>query len=113
MLDLGSGDGRIVRMASKSGALCVGVEISPVLYWWSRMRSVGMKNVHFLREDLWNMSLSDVDVLTLFFIYPKMGKLKEKIIREMKPGARVISYGFRFPDWKYIENDGKVYLYIV
>ena len=35
MIDLGSGDGRIVCEAAKTGAKCVGVEISPFLYWWS------------------------------------------------------------------------------
>ena len=115
LMDLGSGDGRIVLAAAKTGARCIGIEINPLLYYFSKLR-IGLKkakNVTVVRQDLWQTELSDVDVLTIFFIAPKMGKLQAKIQKEMKAGARVVSYGFRFPDWQFQEKDDKVYLYIV
>lgn len=115
LMDIGSGDGRIVFAAAVRGAYCVGIEINPLLYWksrWTQYRQK-IKNVEFRRENLWDIDLSDVDVLTLFFIHHKMEKMKQKILREMKPGSRVVSQGFYFPDWQYAKKDGKVYLYFV
>lgn len=115
LLDLGSGDGRILHAATKSGCKCIGIEINPILYHWSRLKTrlKKLKNVEIRRENLWKTNLSDVDILSLFFIAGKMNKLHKKILREMKPGSRVVSYGFKFPNWQYSEKNGRIYLYIV
>lgn len=115
MVDLGSGDGRIIIQAAKTGADCVGIEINPLLYFWSlfRIKINHLKNVTVCRNDLWKINLVDVDVLTLFFIHTKMDRLHFKISKEMKPGSRIITYAFKFPDWKYQTKNDKIYLYIV
>lgn len=113
LLDLGSGDGRILKKAAPMVKQAIGIEINPLLYWWSKARLSKHKNVTVIRQDLWKTNLSNVDVLTLFFIAGKMHLLMLKIKKEMKPGSRVVSYGFKFPDWPYAKKDGKVYLYIV
>lgn len=115
MMDLGSGDGRIVFEAAKTGARCVGIEINPVLYYWSRIKQ-GIrprKNVLFRRESLWDTDVSHIDVLTIFFIHPKMEKLMKKLRTEMKPGALIVSYAFTFPGWPYEIKDDKIYVYRV
>lgn len=114
-MDLGSGTGRIVFAAAKTGATCVGVEINPFLYLFGRARAIlgRYRNVSFSRADLWKADLSRVDVLTIFFIYDKMPALYAKLKKEMKPGARVVSNIFTFPDWPYEKKDGNVYLYRV
>lgn len=114
LMDLGSGDGRIVIAAAKTDAKCIGIEINPLLYWWSKLKTkkLGLENVEIRRQDLWKTDLSQVDVLTLFFINTKMKKLKQKIKKEMKPGSRVLSYAFKFPDWEFGEKHDKIYLYI-
>ncbi len=112
ILDIGSGDGRVLLAANKSGAKCVGVEISPVLYWWSRLRCAG-KNIKIYKKDFWNFDISDVNILMVYCIPGKMKKLEEKIKKEMKPGSKIISNGFKFPDWQYTKKDGRVYLYII
>lgn len=113
LMDLGSGDGRILRKSAKYVKRAIGIEINPLLFWWSKMRLANYKNIEIRRENLWNVDLSNVDVLTIFFIAHHMNALEKKIKKEMSPGSRIISYGFRFPDWQHIEKDGKVYLYIV
>lgn len=114
-MDLGSGDGRVVFEGGKVGARSIGIEINPVLLWWSRFCSLfqGQVSVRFFNKNLWTTDLSTVDVLTLYFIRGKMEKLKEKVQREMKPGSRVVSYAFTFPGWQYAKKDGKVYLYVL
>jgi len=115
VMDLGSGDGRVVCAVAETGAVCVGVEINPVLHVWSRLRAwVGEHaNVQCKRENLWKTDLSAVDVLFVYFIPNRMEKLHQKIVREMKPGSRIISHGFVFPSWQYEEKNGKMYLYVL
>jgi len=112
-VDLGSGDGRVVFEAAKTGAQCVGVEINPALYWASLLKAWGKKNIFFKRKNFWNVDLSDVDVLFIYFIPEKMERLRKKIEREMKSGSRVLSHGFQFPSWQYNKKNGKIYLYNV
>ena len=113
LMDLGSGDGRIVKAAAPLVARAVGVEINPVLYWLSRWRLRQVKNVEIRREDLWQTDLSNIDVLAVYFINNKMEQLAGKIKREMKLGSRIVSHGFQFPNWNWVRKDDKVYLYIV
>lgn len=112
-MDLGSGTGRLVFAAAKKGATSIGIEINPFLYWWGRARAFfGRYNhVSFSRADLWTTDVSHVDVLTIFFIKDKMPRLKEKLRKEMKPGSRIVSNIFTFPDWPYEKKEGNVYLY--
>ena len=113
LIDLGSGDGRILRKAAPSVKKAIGIEINPLLYYWSRVILAKHRNIEVRRESLWATDISEADVITLFFIAGKMNQLKTKIKKQAKPGTRVVSYAFKFPDWQYVKNDGKVYLYIV
>ncbi|MFZ2978618.1 MAG: hypothetical protein WA057_03030, partial [Candidatus Magasanikiibacteriota bacterium] len=100
-------------IASPKCKKCIGIEINPFLYWWSKIKLRKIKNITILREDLWKTDLKQTDVIMLYFIQSKMEKLKTKIIKEMKPGARVISYGFSFPDWQPERICGNIRLYRV
>ena len=115
LMDLGSGDGRILCAAAARRARAIGIEINPALIWWSRLvsRRGGHGDITIRRENLWRADVSGADVLTLFFIRGKMPALEAKLGREMKPGARVVSYGFTFPNWPIQARDGKIYLYVV
>jgi len=114
-MDLGSGDGRILFLASENVKQAIGIEINPVLYCYSKLKNKikQKQNIEIIRGNLWNTDLSKVDVLTLFFMQDKMEKLGEKIKREMKPGSRVVSNTFSFPNWEVKEKDGNIKLYIV
>lgn len=115
-IDLGSGDGRIVMEAAKSDAICTGIEINPTLLVWSRVRA-WMRGqagkVSFQRQNLWLTDVSEADVVSIFFIHPKMNKLMKKLQREMKPGAKVLSYRFKFEGWPSESDDDNIHLYIV
>ena len=109
---MGSGDGRLLRAAAPLVKQCVGIEINPLLYYWSRFLCRNYKNITIKRQDLWTTDLREINVISLFFIAHKMDKLAIKLSRELKTGARVVSYGFKFSSWKPTEKNGKVYLYI-
>ncbi|MBT3419423.1 MAG: class I SAM-dependent methyltransferase [Candidatus Magasanikbacteria bacterium] len=115
VVDLGSGDGRMLFAVAKTGATCIGIEINPVLCFYANMKAriKGIENVHTKKENLWKTDLQHTNVLMLYFWPTKMDDLQKKIEKEMKPGSRVISHAFHFPNWKPEEKSGNVYLYIV
>lgn len=117
LMDLGSGDGRIVFFIAKhTSAKAIGVELNPLLYMYAMMKRFFSKQksqILFLKKDLWSVDLSEVDVLTLFFIKQKMPALEEKIKKEMRPGSQVISYLFSFEGWQPEKKHGSIFLYRV
>lgn len=110
--DLGSGDGRLLRAASPLVKECVGIEINPLLYYWSKFLCRRYKNITVKRQDLWTVDMRAADVVSLFFIAHKMDKLGIKLNEELKPGARVVSYGFKFTTLQPARRNGKVCLYV-
>ncbi len=115
LMDLGSGDGRIVLLTAKRGVRATGIEINPILVAVSRLKAKVLRRntAVFTRQDLWKTNLRDVDVLTLFFIKPFMEELQTKIVKEMNPGSRIVSHMFTFHDWQPTKKHGTIYLYIV
>lgn len=114
-VDIGSGDGRIVAALSKAGANALGIEINPLLVLWSKCKYGGMAHkdmLHFRWASMWNVDFSQFQVVTLFGMSYIMKDLEKKLLRELKPGSRVICNSFPFPNWKVTKHHGSVYLYI-
>ena len=104
LYDLGSGDGRIVLTAArKYGIKAVGFEISPDLVKTSRQHiaKAGLEHLAEIREeDIRNVDLSPATVLTLY-LYPGANlRLRPAIVRQLKPGSRVVSLQFTMGSWK-------------
>src|SRR5260221_700570 len=93
VIDLGSGDGRIMITAAKRhGARGFGVEIDPRLVKRSNeeAKRVGVADrVKFLQQDLFNTDFHEAAVLTLYLLPDVNIALRPKILAELKPGARV------------------------
>jgi trans-aconitate methyltransferase len=102
--DLGSGDGRIVITAARRyGVHAVGFEIDPELVQKSRdsIRKVGLRHLASIRDqDLFTADISHASVLTLYLLSQINLKLRPRILSEMRPGSRVISYRWDMGDWK-------------
>ncbi len=102
--DLGSGDGRIVITAAKKyGARGVGIEIDPALVKLAteRAAAAGVSDrVRFVTEDLFAANISDATVVTLYLLQSINERLRPKLVRELKPGTRVVSHVFNMgPEW--------------
>lgn len=113
-VDLGSGDGRIVIEMAKKGAEAHGYEVNPILVWISRrkIKNLGLQDRAFIHwKSFWKANLKKYDVITLFQFYTIMKKLEEKLQKEIKKKARVVSYYWKFPDWKIIKRDKNIFLY--
>jgi ubiquinone/menaquinone biosynthesis C-methylase UbiE len=104
VIDLGSGDGRIVITAArKYGARGRGYDIDPELVNRSRAtaRKLGLEpQVGFVEEDVLKADIREATVVTLYLLPAMMHELRAKLLRELKPGTRIVSHDFDFGDWK-------------
>jgi SAM-dependent methyltransferase len=102
--DLGCGDGRIVIAAVREfGARGVCVDIDPQRIAESRenARAAGVtENIRFLNQDLFATDVSEASVVMLFLSPDLNLKLRPKLLRELKPGARIVSHWHDMGDWK-------------
>jgi cyclopropane fatty-acyl-phospholipid synthase-like methyltransferase len=113
--DLGSGDGKIVIEFAKLGSEAHGFEINPILVWISRMRIKRLKlqDTAFIHQkNFFKQDFSGFDIITSFQFIHFMPELEDKLKKELKKEARVISNTWKFPNWKYKKRLGDVYLYI-
>ena len=104
VVDLGSGDGRILIAAARSlGARGLGVDIDPARIRESTANAAAAGVAHrvtFRREDLFQTPLGDADVLTLYLSNDINFRLRPRILAQMRPGARVVSHDFNMGDWR-------------
>ena len=103
VIDLGSGDGRIVIVAAKRfGASGLGVEIVPDLVRQSRenARRAGVaERAEFREEDLFKTDLSRATVVTLYLL-PEVNLQLRPRLQALKPGTRIVSHDWDMGDWK-------------
>lgn len=125
LYDLGCGDGRIVITAAKKmDCRGVGVDIDPQRIKDSRENAVRAKvtdRVQFFQQDLFEANISEATVVTLYLLTSVNLKLRPKLLRELKPGTRVVSHDFSMGEWRpdktskvsdYYENH-TVYYWVV
>ena len=104
LYDLGSGDGRIVITAARRyGIKAVGFEINPALVKDARdsIKEAGLEHLVEIREqDVRTVDLAPASVLTMY-LYPAANlRLRSKILRQLKPGSRVVSHAFGMGNWQ-------------
>lgn len=104
LYDLGSGDGRIpIAAAQQYGIRAVGIEIDPKLITESeenaRLANVSAL-VRFRNEDMFHIDVSEATVVTLYLSEKLNVLLRPKLLRELRPGSRILSHDFRMGDWK-------------
>jgi SAM-dependent methyltransferase len=102
--DLGCGDGRIVIAAAKDfGARAVGIDIDPqrIREANENAKKAGVQNrVKFIEQDLFKADFHEATVVTLFLLPQVNLQLKPKLLKELKPGTRIVSNTFDMGDWK-------------
>ena len=120
VVDLGSGDGKIVITAAKRfGARARGYEFSPDLVEVSR-RNARIDGVadraRFVQGDMFDADFRDATVVTLYLLTSLNLKLRPKLL-DMRPGTRVVSHVFRMGDWEPDETAktgaSEIYLWVV
>ena len=103
LIDLGSGDGRIVITAAKRyGASGHGIDIQDSLVELARKnaREQGVADrARFIQGDLFESDLSRADIVTVYLLPSTVPKLVPKLLAELKPGARVVSHDYALDPW--------------
>jgi precorrin-6B methylase 2 len=105
LYDLGSGDGRIPITAAQKYNVrrAIGIEINPELVRRSQANAqqAGVSDrVQFSQQDLFQTNLSDATVVTLYLLSSVNLKLRPKLLRELKPGTRIVSHNYGMGNWK-------------
>jgi precorrin-6B methylase 2 len=106
VIDLGSGDGRIVITAAKRGARALGIEYNSELVALSKRNAAKEKvgeRAQFVQGDLFESDISRATVITMFLSETLNRKLRRRILN-LKPGIRVLSYSFTMGGWKADET---------
>jgi SAM-dependent methyltransferase len=102
--DLGCGDGRIVIAAAKEyGARGVGIDINPERIAEAKdnaKKASVEKLVSFEENDLFDADIHEASVVTLFLLSSVNLKLRPKLLKDLKPGTRIVSNTFDMGDWK-------------
>ena len=105
VIDLGSGDGRIVLTAARLfGARGLGAEIQEDLLKASNesARREGLADrVRFVKQDLFKANVAPATVVTMYLIPETVEKLRDKLLAELRPGARIVSHDYTFAGWAF------------
>jgi len=104
LIDLGSGDGRIVIAAAKKfGARGFGVDLNEKLVELSKQyaREEGVVDrTAFYVQDLFMTDISKADVVTMYLLQEANLELRPKVLKDLRPGTRVVSHAFHLGDWR-------------
>ena len=103
VIDLGSGDGRIVLAAAKRGARALGVELNADLVQLSKeeaQRQGLSERADFVVKDMFQTDLSPASVLTTYLLPHLNVRVRPQLLAQMKPGARVVTYAFHMGEWQ-------------
>ena len=116
VVDLGSGNGKIIIAFAKKGIESHGYEINPLLVWISRRRikKLGLEDKAFIHwKNFMNQNLHEYNVICIFQIWYMMDKLEKKLKKELKKGSKIVSNTWKFPNLKIKKQNKGVYLYEV
>jgi len=119
--DLGCGDGRIVISAAKKyGARGVGIDINPARIQEARVnaRLAGVADrVNFEVNDIFEAEIRNATVIAVYLLPEANMRLRPRLIRELRPGTRIVSHSFDMGDWKpdkdVIVDGAHVYLWTI
>ncbi|MFI5212371.1 MAG: hypothetical protein ACHQTE_00225 [Candidatus Saccharimonadales bacterium] len=115
LVDIGSGDGVVLRQAAAYGASAIGYELNPILVWISRFLSRHQPNVRVYLADFWFVHLPpETTVVYTFGESRDIAKMAQKVAAEaerLQKTLAFISYGFAVPNLTPVKKVGAYYLY--
>ncbi|GIW61894.1 MAG: 50S ribosomal protein L11 methyltransferase [Patescibacteria group bacterium] len=114
VVDLGSGDGRVVIALARAGFDVVGFEIRKELVERSlqKIAALGLdQKITIYHQNFWDANLSEFDLIYIYGMQSMLAKLEEKLETEMKVGAKFISNIFPLPRWKPQKVKDNFYVY--
>ncbi|XP_012283997.1 protein FAM173B isoform X2 [Orussus abietinus] len=110
LIDVGSGDGRIVLAAARKGFKADGVELNPWLIAYSKIKAATQglaSKTAFFRRDLWKFNLTKYDNIVIFGVEQMMTEIEEKFISELRKDSVVVVCRFPLPNLKPVSMQGQ------
>jgi len=112
LLELGSGDGRILKAAARRGLYAVGYELNPFLVLYSKIYLWKYrKQTKVIWANFWKKKWPKADGIFVFLLQPYMEKLDKKIIQEYKGNVKLVSFAFTIESRKPAKEKDGLYLY--
>lgn len=112
LLELGSGDGRVLKAAAQQGLCAVGYELNPLLVVYSKIMTWKYrKQVKIIWGNYWKKNWPQVDGIFVFLLQPYMERLDQKVARDCKKGVKLVSFAFTIDKRQPSEVRDGVYLY--
>lgn len=114
LVDLGSGDGRILIAAARLGARAIGYEINPFLVWQSRqlIKQLKLDKLATVKwKSFWQTDFGRATVVTVYLFPQLMNRLQKLIEKKVKHPLRVVSNNYPFPGLTPVKKSKNIYLY--
>lgn len=112
LLELGSGDGRVLIAAAKEGIYSVGYELNPLLVIYSWLRTWRYrKYIKIVWGNYWRKSWPQADGIFVFLLQPYMSKLNDKITKDCNKPVKLVSFVFTIPTKKPTKKLGGLVMY--
>lgn len=103
VIDLGSGDGRIVIAAAKRGATGHGIDLDPDRIEEAKINAEKAEvnnKIMFMEENIFDTDFSNASVITMYLLPTVNEKLRPHLLEKLEPGTRVVSHSFDMDEWK-------------
>src|SRR3989344_510063 len=116
VIDLGSGDGRLLFASAQKGAYAIGYELNPFLVLISRFHAQlkGLtENVMIHRQNMWKADLKVADIIFVYSLKKSIKKFEDFVYKNARPGTRVVVNLHPFLDKKPLKEKDGIYLYKV
>jgi cyclopropane fatty-acyl-phospholipid synthase-like methyltransferase len=117
LYDLGSGDGRVLKIAAKNfGMEAVGLEIDPLKVWLAKLflpKEKYATRIKILRKNIFDFDLGQADIIFIYMTHQALDRLFPKIVETLKPTAKIACYRFclRGAQPEKVTADKKIFIY--
>lgn len=113
LLELGCGDGRILKKAAQKGIKGIGYELNPLLVVWAKLRTWPERRLVTIKlANFWTVKWPPSDAIYVFLLNPYMIKLDKKIIQYKHKPVKLVSFAFQIPAKKPAKEKSGMYLYL-
>jgi len=112
LLELGSGDGRVLRVAAKRGLQVIGYELNPLLVIISYIVTWKYRRqVKIIWGNYWLKNWPQADGIYVFLLNKYMPKLDTKIVQQYGKNVKLVSFAFKIPGRKPVKAEKGIFLY--
>lgn len=112
LLELGSGDGRILNAAAEAGLYAVGYELNPLLVLYSMYKTrKNRKQITIIWGNYWKKTWPPADGIFVFLLHRYMEQLNTKITQNYKNPIKLVSFAFKIPNRLEDKEKHGLYLY--